>query len=287
MVEVMPSSMPRRARFLGRTAIITGGASGIGRALGEALAREGAAVLLADRQAALAEEVAEGIRRAGGDAEAATLDVRDAAAVEALVASWTARRGRLDLLFNNAGIGISGEARAFSQADWDRIVDVNLRGVIHGTRAAFARMAEQGGGHIVNVASMAGLAPTPLVSAYSMTKHGVVGLSLSLRSEGADLGVKVSVACPGPVETPIYASGEHRGMSRAAVFDALVGGVKFQSADACARAILDGVARNQAVIITPRSAALAWWIFRLSPSLWERLTRVIVTRGRAHAMTKP
>ena len=162
--------------FDGKVAIVTGGASGIGEAIGEELARRGARVVLADLDGEKAEQAAQGIAQAGGQARAERVDVSDAAQVQALVDGAFSREGRLDYMFNNAGIALFGEVRDMTLEQWERILQVNLHGVVHGVVAAYPRMVEQGSGHIVNTASMAGIAPTPGVTAYAMTKHGVVGL---------------------------------------------------------------------------------------------------------------
>ena len=130
------------------TAIVTGGASGIGRALATELAGSGVRVLLGDRQADVAEQVAAEIRARGGTAEAVELDVRDGDRFREVVRAAAAHAGRLDYLFNNAGIGIGGEARDFDLADWNDVIDVNLRGVVHGILAAYPLMIAQGFGHI-------------------------------------------------------------------------------------------------------------------------------------------
>ena len=193
--------------YEGAVAIVTGAASGIGRTISEALAKRGAKVTLADRQVELAEEVAEGIRSAGGVATVAELDVRDFAACEQLVRQTVEAEGRLDYMFNNAGIGIGGEVRLYSIGDWYQVLDVNLRGVVHGVQAAYPVMVDQGFGHIVNTASMAGLMAGPMLVSYCTTKHAVVGLSKSLRIEAAALGVRVSVLCPGVIRTSILEEG--------------------------------------------------------------------------------
>jgi NAD(P)-dependent dehydrogenase (short-subunit alcohol dehydrogenase family) len=187
-------------RFSGATAIVTGGASGIGRALSEALARRGAPVVVADRNADGAAEVARAIVAAGGSARSEALDVTDAAAVERLVDETAREHGRVDLMFNNAGIAIIGEETDVSLDDWRKVVDVNLWGVVHGIRAAYPRMVRQGSGHIVNTASLAGLSPAPFEISYTATKYAVVGLSRALRAEAAAHGVKVSVVCPGFIQ---------------------------------------------------------------------------------------
>ena len=125
------------------------------------------------------------------------------AAVEGLVADVVDRHGRIDLLFNNAGIVIGGRTDEMGVEHWERVLDVNLMGVVNGVAAAYPVMVEQGHGHIVNTASTAGFAPAVLVAAYSASKHAVVGLSGALRAEAAHYGVRVSVLCPGSVDTPI------------------------------------------------------------------------------------
>jgi NAD(P)-dependent dehydrogenase (short-subunit alcohol dehydrogenase family) len=266
----MTPSQNRLRIFHDAVAIVTGGASGIGRALGEELAKQGCEVILADRQIELAREVASGIGSSGGKARAAELDVTDSSAVETLVRKVVDRTGRLDYLFNNAGIGIFAEARQHGLEDWERIVDVNLRGVIYGVQAAYPVMLDQGFGHIVNTASMAGLMITPLLVSYAATKYAVVGLSKSLRVEAAPLGIRVSVICPGVVRTPIMEGGkygkillkfppefEKRMLKRLRPMDPNV----------FANKVLGAVAKNQAIIIVPSWWRLIWWLHRLSPSL--------------------
>src|SRR5262249_52890994 len=156
---------------------ITGGASGIGRAIGEELALRGCEVVLADRQIDLANEVCRGIVDRGGRATAAELDVRDLAMFKSVADATLSRTGRIDFLFNNAGIGVGGAMDAYLPADWDDVIDVNLRGVAYGIQAVYPHMVHRGSGHIVNTASMAGLIATPGQGVYSATKHAVVGLS--------------------------------------------------------------------------------------------------------------
>jgi NAD(P)-dependent dehydrogenase (short-subunit alcohol dehydrogenase family) len=257
--------------FDGAVAIITGGASGIGRALGEALARRGADVVLADRQADLAQTVAGAIRANGGRATAAELDVTDFPATERLVRQTVDRHGRLDYVFNNAGIGISGEVRYYDIKDWESVFDVNIRGVVHGVQAAYPVMLRQGFGHIVNTASLAGLVSFPTIVSYCAAKHAVVGLSTALRVEAAEAGVRVSVLCPGAVKTPILDGGGKFGK----MLQPLPPEVwrdhwerqRPMPADRFAERALRAVATNRAIIVIPFRWKLVWWLNRLSPSL--------------------
>jgi NAD(P)-dependent dehydrogenase (short-subunit alcohol dehydrogenase family) len=267
----------------GRSAIVTGGASGIGRALAEELAARGVHVVLADRQLDLAEQVATAVRGRGGAADVVDLDVRDAARFHAVVTDTIARTGRLDYLFDNAGIGVGGEASAFDAADWDDVIDVNLRGVAHGILAAYPAMIRQGSGHIVNTASMAGLTPAPLQLSYTATKHAVVGLSRALRIEAKRHGVRVSVLCPGAIRTPILRGGRY-GRFKAG-FDADVIARRFEQMrpmppSHLARRVLRAVDRNRAIIVEPRGWRIAWWVDRLSPWLFERLAAAVLRRVR-------
>jgi len=271
--------------FAGAVALVTGGASGIGAALGRELARRGAFVVLADRDGEDARAEAVRITAAGGRAEAATLDVRDAAVVDALVAEVFARHARLDYLFNNAGIAVGGEVRDLTLEDWREAVEVDLMGVVHGVQAAWPRMIGQGFGHVVNTASMAAFLATALAAPYGATKSAVVGLSRALRVEGAANSLRVSVLCPGVIRTPILDGGGRHGRVRnfldPGIQKALWERTRPMDADLFARRALDDVARNRAVIVHP-----AWWrVLRLlsgvAPSLVDALARRELAKIRA------
>ncbi len=264
-------------------AVVTGAASGIGQALAEALAARGVPVTLADRQLELAEEVAAGIRERGGFADVAELDVRDAEGFRSVVDDATAAAGRLDYLFNNAGIGVGAEMATYETADWDDVIDVNLRGVAHGILAAYPRMIEQGSGHIVNTASMAGLIAGAFQGSYTATKHAVVGLSKSLRLEAEPYGVRVSVLCPGVIRTPILRGGRYGRVKLD--FDPeeserLFERLRPMDPARFAQRALAAVNRNRAIIIEPRWWRLFWYLERLSPALSARLFRSSYRRAQ-------
>lgn len=264
--------------FDSAVAVVTGGASGIGRALAEELARRGAAVVLGDLQNELVNDVAAGIRSRGGTARAEETDVAEFPAVERLVRGTVDRHGRLDYLFNNAGIGIVGGVDRYRLEDWHRMLDVNVRGVAHGVHAAYPVMCEQGFGHIVNTASMAGLTATPMTAGYTATKHAVIGLSSALRIEAAGRGVRVSALCPGVIRTPILEGGRYGRILPDISPDFLRGFVerlKPTDAGRFAERALRRVAANQAIIIVPGRWRLIWWLHRLSPALTGFLNRKV------------
>ncbi len=269
------------APFAGKIAIVTGGASGIGRALGAQLTSQGAHVVLADIDGSAVQEAAE---MTGGSVEGHELDVGDADAVEGLVAGVVQRQGRIDLMVNNAGVAMGGPTHELTKAHWDHIIDVNLKGVVHGVLAAYPRMLEQGHGHIVNTASAAGLAAPPFVVPYTATKHAVVGLSLGLRPEAASRGVRVSVLCPGTVETGILDAtpASHLPATASAPVTAreylTAVGQRPMPADVFAGRALAQIARNRSIIVVPRSAKAFWYLQRLSPAAVDRIGRTLAQR---------
>jgi NAD(P)-dependent dehydrogenase (short-subunit alcohol dehydrogenase family) len=255
--------------YKNKVAFVTGGGSGIGRALCEELARRGASVVVADLNEARATEVVAAIGKNAGQAQVSVLDVSKAEQVQRAVDECVARFGRLDLMFNNVGVGVFGEVRDMTLDLWDRIIDINLKGVVNGVMAAYPQMIRQGSGHIINMSSGFGLVSMPTHVPYSTTKFGIVGLSTGLRLEAASLGVKVSVVCPGLIQTSsfkdtIYLNVDPEEMrSKKLPF-------KMMSSEECSQVILRGVERNQAVITTTFFVQAMWWLYRLSPSLATR-----------------
>ena len=271
--------------FAGRVAIVTGGGSGIGAAIVRAVAARGSTVVIADIDEPAATALASEINAQHQAAtSAAVADVTDAAAVADLVTSVAAEHGRLDLMFNNAGIAVAGLVDQLTLDHWDRVIDVNLRGVVHGVHAAYPVMLRQGHGHIVNTASLDGLVPGPGLAPYVAVKHAVVGLSLSLRAEAALRGVRVSAMCPGFVDTPLLGRVNpglpqtEAGANAAAL--ARMHGNLYQ-ADLLAQDVLRGVEQNRALIVAPRSARIAWRMSRYTPRFMMRTIISGVRRGAA------
>lgn len=253
----------------GTAGLVTGAASGIGLELSKALVARGARVWMADVDAG---RLAAAVSGVGDAASPVVLDVRDAAAVRRAVDAVVARAGRIDFLFNNAGIGICGEAHELDVAHYDRVLDINVRGVVHGVAAAYPVMMRQRGGCIVNTASLAGLAPAPLLGPYAMSKHAVVGLTRSLRAEAARHGVRVTALCPAAVETPILDADNPEDLPkvpwRADVrryLERLAGPPA--SAERFAAAALRGVEQGRELVVYPARARLVAWLQRFAPGL--------------------
>lgn len=235
--------------FRGKVAVVTGAASGIGRALSKQLAAHGAKVWMTDIDEALLERSARDI---GGQAQARRLDVTDADEFTSVVDDIWERSGGVDFLFNNAGIAVIGHYHEMSMSDFNRLIDVNLRGVLHGIAAVYPKMMQIRRGHIVNTSSVSGLIAAPGFTMYSATKHAVVGLSRGLRIEAKRHGLRVSCFCPGFIDTEIQRNADYRGIdgdkARANT------PIKFATPELCAREALQGVAKNEGEIVVTRHA---------------------------------
>ncbi|MFN3650289.1 MAG: SDR family oxidoreductase [Armatimonadota bacterium] len=185
------------SRLEGKTAVVTGGNRGIGAAIARAMAKEGASVVVAARDAARLEEVAAGIAAEGGAALAVPTDVTDEAQVEALFRQAVERFGKVDILVNNAGAFDGGPLEELSLETWEKVMAVNLRGPFLCTRAAFRLMKEQGGGRIINIASISAQRVRPHSAPYSTSKHGLWGLTQVTALEGRPYGIAASCLHPG------------------------------------------------------------------------------------------
>ena len=196
----------------GKVAVITGGASGIGRAVAERAGAEGMKLVLADIEEGPLKLAADALTSSGAEVEAVVTDVSDGAAVEALRDRALDRFGAVHVVHNNAGVGVGGVLWTVSEADWKWILGVNLWGVIHGIRTFVPLLVDQGEGHVVNTASVAGLTSPGFMGPYNATKHAVTTISETLyrdlRAMGSSVGV--SVLCPGFVRTGIGESERNR-----------------------------------------------------------------------------
>ncbi|HWS94460.1 MAG TPA: SDR family oxidoreductase [Mycobacterium sp.] len=268
----------------GKVAFVTGGASGIGAALATKLVDGGAEVWIADRQIDPAEELAQRLNSGGAKAHAIELDVRSYPSFERAVAEAVQQSGRIDYLFNNAGIGVGGEVDSYTLDDWNDVFDVNLHGVVHGIQAAYPIMIRQRSGHIVNTASMFGLVTVPWLASYTATKHAVVALSKTLRLEAERHGIRVSVLCPGAIRTPSQTGGKYGRITRSRVSDEEL--LKFlewlrpMAPEKFAERALRAVLRGDAIIVVPAWWKAWWYLERLSPALSMRVAKGLLKRLR-------
>jgi NADP-dependent 3-hydroxy acid dehydrogenase YdfG len=268
----------------GKVAFITGGASGIGAAIANELVNAGAEVWIADRQLGAAQELARRVDRSGARARAIEVDVRDYPSFERAAAQAVDQSGRIDYLFNNAGIGVAGEVDCFTLDDWTDVFDVNLLGVVHGIQAIYPIMIRQHAGHIVNTASMAGLMVAAGQASYTATKHAVVAISRALRIEAERHGVQVSVLCPGVIRTPILTGGEYGRVTGAGLNDEDLlrywESLRPMAPDVFAKRALRGVLRGDAIIVVPAWWKALWYLERLSPAISMRIARRALNRIR-------
>ncbi|MEU1099906.1 SDR family oxidoreductase [Streptomyces tibetensis] len=268
-------------RFGGQLVLVTGAGSGIGRATALAFAEAGARVVAVDRNGEAAARTAESCRLLGApEVWAETADVSDEQAMEKLSDKVTTEYGVVDVLVNNAGIGLSGSFFDTTPEDWKKVLDVNLWGVIHGCRLFGRRMAERGqGGHIVNVASAAAYQPSRALPAYSTSKAAVLMLSECLRAELAGRGIGVTAVCPGIVNTAITSTAHFAGVDaleekRLQKRAARLYGLRNYPPEKVARAILRAVARNEAVAPVTPEARGARWLSRWAPGALRGLARM-------------
>ena len=192
-------------RLEGKTAVVTGAGRGLGAAVSRLFAREGAAVVLADVNLADVRDLAEEITAAGGAAAAVRADVTSEPEVESMVNTAVDRYGRVDILINNAGIAGNGSVVELTEAGWDRVMAVNLKGVYLCSRNVIPHMTRAGGGSIVCVSSIAGVVGQKGQAAYHASKHGVIGLVRCMALDHAEAGIRVNAVCPGAVDTPLLA----------------------------------------------------------------------------------
>ncbi|MFD9491131.1 SDR family oxidoreductase [Streptomyces sp. NPDC060005] len=268
-------------RFGGQLVLVTGAGSGIGRATAFAFAEAGARVVAVDRDAESAARTAEMSRLIGSPAAwAETVDVSDEQAMEKLAEKVATEYGVVDVLVNNAGVGLSGSFFDTTPEEWKKVLDVNLWGVIHGCRLFGKQMADRGqGGHIVNTASAAAFQPSKALPAYSTSKAAVLMLSECLRAELAGQGIGVSAICPGLVNTNITATTRFAGVDateekRRQKRSTRLYGLRNYPPEKVADAILRAVVRNEAVVPVTPEARGAHLLHRFAPRALRAIARL-------------
>ncbi len=257
--------------FNGKTAVVTGAANGIGREMAGAFARRGAKLVLADIDANGMLAVKEELEARSCEVHVNVVDVSSAAEVESFCDGVYREMSRVDVLCNNAGVALAGDFEDMSLEDLSWVVETNLSGVIYGCHYFYPRMiAQGGGGHIVNTASVGGLAPFMALAIYCCTKFGVVGLSETLRAEAAPHGIGVSVICPGVIATDIVQRSRIRSSTTGSsperlgeLMDRIIK-LRRYSPDRVAEAAVRAVERNRGVVRVTPEAYMMDWAHRLS-----------------------
>ena len=272
----------------GKTVLVTGAASGIGRETALACARRGARLMICDLDERGLATTAADIAALGGTVTARQVNVADASAMRGFADAVHAEVEAVDLLVNNAGVGIGGGFLHTSLDDWNWIVSINVMGVVHGCHYFIPAMVARGrGGHVVNVASAAGYVASSALAAYATTKFAVVGLSEALRDELLPLGIGVTAICPGLINTPITRSARMRGPDATPErLQQLVDIYERRNYTPArvAENILRAVQRNRAVApISPEAWAL-YYLKRLAPALVAWLGRWGQARARARSI---
>ena len=263
--------------FKDKVCIVTGGASGIGRSLCRTLARHGAQVVMADINFEKLEKEAATLLEKGLKVKTVKLDVTDESEFISIIQETTTEYGRLDYLFNNAGVAVIGEVQDIVMDHWSKVFNVNLNGVLNGTFHAYQLMVKQGNGHIVNLSSVEGVLPFPSTVSYVGTKHAVFGLSESLWVEAVDMGVDITIICPGYIRTPMLDTSEAVNTTmdtwKKSLLVVLFEKLSAIKPDKCAELILKGVAKKKAIVFVPKIGRLFWWNYRIWPMMYMRMLR--------------
>lgn len=269
--------MVTMSRFAGQVAAITGAGSGMGRALARRLASVGAQVAVCDvGEEALAATMAE-LAALPGECVASVVDVADRAAVERWAAETEKHFGKVNYIFNNAGVSVTGNVDVLSLKDFEWLMSINFWGVVHGTQAFLPYLHAASHGHVVNTASIFGIIAVPTQSAYNASKFAVRGFTEALRQELQDTSIGVSCVCPGGVKTNIVNSSRYTPQDNAAPtkenmaasFEEIAGLTSDQAADI----ILRGVLRNKARILVGKDAAFIGLLHRLLPVQYPRVLK--------------
>lgn len=262
--------------YTGKVIIVVGGTSGMGKATVQLLEPVARTIISIGRNEEEGERI---VAASNGNVVFHRLEMKQGSDVSRLFNEIADTYGPIDYFFNFAGTFLAGEIRDTPVDDWHAIYESNIQPIVNGTACMYEVMRKQGKGHIINVASAAGLFPVPIMSIYGSTKSAVVSLTQALRMEAGAFGIKVSVACPTVVNTPLYDTAQFNGVNRQRALR-LVKGKKIQTADTAALRILKGVARNKSIIHTAYSTKFGWMLYRFSPSLYMRFSNRFFTLYR-------
>lgn len=265
-------------RFPQKRVIITGAGSGIGRALAHEFAKKQWNIVIAEINDIRAKETADQVKNLGGKAIVVHCDVTKPTDVDKVIETATKELGGVDIMINNAGVSAGGYMERISIEDWNWILDINLKSVIYGCRAVIPLFKKQKSGHIINVASYAGLVCLPEMCSYNVAKAGVIALSETIRTELSPLGIGVSVVCPSFIKTNLmdqFRSPDARQRNLAQGFF----NKSIMSVEAVARCIIRSISRNKMYILPQIDAKYMWWSKRHTPRLYLKASAFIYKKG--------
>lgn len=260
--------------FENKLALVTGASSGIGQAIAVELAKQGAKVILVGTNEDRLAESKQLCEAAGAEAHSYAANVADYPLMQGLAEAVLAEHSTVDVLVNNAGVVMSGLVHEVEMGDWQRLININVMGVVHGSQLFLPAMLKQGSGHIVNMASAAGLIGQPGMSTYCATKHAVVGMSASMRYELSASGIGVTTICPGYVKTPIMDNLKLVGKLDTPKVKAKVAKDTQRNnltAEAVAKRTLKAIRKNEAFVTIGKDAQIAFYARRLAPKLLDRM----------------
>lgn len=253
--------------FTNKSVLITGAATGIGRALAHELANRGAVVYVTALNEKEAQIVVDEITSSNGKAIAAELDVGNFKDIEKMIDLVVSEQGQLDIMINNAGVAYVGESYDMQVETIEKLAHINFTAVNVGAVLAYTQMKKQGFGHILNTASMGGFLPTPGMAIYAATKHGVVGLTTSLASEGKDFNIVVKASCPGFIKSELMNKSSDVSNNMSDYLDLLPEPI---DASIAAKAIIDGLGKKPVLIFTPSYAKVSYFLNRFIPGFLAR-----------------
>ena len=253
--------------FQNKSVLITGAATGVGRALAHELANRGAVVYVTALTKKEAQTVVDEITSSNGKAIAAELDVGNFKDIEKMIDLVVSEQGQLDIMINNAGVAYVGESYDMQVETIEKLAHINFTAVNVGAVLAYTQMKKQGFGHILNTASMAGFLPTPGMAIYAATKHGVVGLTTSLASEGKDFNIVVKASCPGFIKSELMNKSSDVSNNMSDYLDLLPEPI---DASIAAKTIIDGLGKKPVLIFTPSYAKVSYFLNRFIPGFLAR-----------------
>ena len=253
--------------FTNKSVLITGAATGIGRALAHELANRGAIVYVTALTTKESQIVVDEITSSNGKAIAAELDVGNFKNIEKMIDLVVSEQGQLDIMINNAGVAYVGESYDMQVETIEKLAHINFTAVNVGAVLAYTQMKKQGFGHILNTASMGGFLPTPGMAIYAATKHGVVGLTTSLASEGKDFNIVVKASCPGFIKSELMNKSSDVSNNMSDYLDLLPEPI---DASIAAKTIIDGLGKKPVLIFTPSYAKVSYFLNRFIPGFLAR-----------------